>query len=67
MTGLFYTSFSAFSGINTFIQFVQLYKAVDVRGIHHRATHNLRASSQVKSFGEWSKYWGDSAEFSAEV
>ncbi|BBH02772.1 hypothetical protein Prudu_013447, partial [Prunus dulcis] len=26
-------------------------EAVDVRGIHHRATHNLRASSQVKSFG----------------
>ncbi|BBH05228.1 hypothetical protein Prudu_016559, partial [Prunus dulcis] len=23
----------------------------NVRGIHHRATHNLRASSQVKSFG----------------
>ncbi|BBN68363.1 pyrimidine 2, partial [Prunus dulcis] len=26
-------------------------QAVDVHGIHHRATHNLSASSQVKSFG----------------
>ncbi|BBH02434.1 hypothetical protein Prudu_012983, partial [Prunus dulcis] len=25
-------------------------EAVDVRGIHHRATHNLSASSQVKRF-----------------
>ncbi|BBH09656.1 hypothetical protein Prudu_022212, partial [Prunus dulcis] len=26
-------------------------QAVDIRRIHHRATHNLSASSQVKLFG----------------
>ncbi|BBG96846.1 hypothetical protein Prudu_005783, partial [Prunus dulcis] len=42
----------------------QIDRAVEGRGIHHRANHSFRA--KVKSFG-WSKYRGDSAEFSAEV
>ncbi|BBN69390.1 hypothetical protein Prudu_921S000100, partial [Prunus dulcis] len=41
-------------------------EVVEVHRIHHRATLNLHASSQVK-FWDWSKYRGDSAEFSAEV
>ncbi|BBN68987.1 hypothetical protein Prudu_680S000200 [Prunus dulcis] len=42
-------------------------QAVEVRGIHHRATHSLRASKSGEKFWDWSKYRGDSAEFSAEV
>ncbi|BBH09050.1 hypothetical protein Prudu_021446, partial [Prunus dulcis] len=41
-----------------------LQRAVEVRGIHHRAIHSFRA---IKKFWDWSKYKGDSAEISAEV
>ncbi|BBN68980.1 hypothetical protein Prudu_671S000100, partial [Prunus dulcis] len=41
-----------------------LQRAVEVRGIHHRAIHSFRA---IKKFWDWSKYRGDSAEISAEV
>ncbi|BBG97901.1 hypothetical protein Prudu_007159, partial [Prunus dulcis] len=43
----------------------KLQRAVEGRGIHHRANHSFRA--KVKSFGVSQKYRGDSAEFSAEV
>ncbi|BBN67962.1 hypothetical protein Prudu_235S001300 [Prunus dulcis] len=40
---------------------------VEVHRIHHRATHSLRASKSGGKFWDWSRYRGDSAEFSAEV
>ncbi|BBG93006.1 aldose 1-epimerase family protein, partial [Prunus dulcis] len=44
-----------------------LQRVVEVHRIHHRATHSLRASKSGEKFWDWSKYRGDSAEFSAEV
>ncbi|BBH02496.1 hypothetical protein Prudu_013078, partial [Prunus dulcis] len=44
-----------------------LRRAVEVRGIHHRAIHSFRASKSGGKFWDWSKYRGDSAEISAEV
>ncbi|BBH01042.1 pyrimidine 2 [Prunus dulcis] len=44
-------------------------RAVEVRGIHHRANYSFRAKGDCltgENFG-MSKYRGDSAEFSAEV
>ncbi|BBN68899.1 hypothetical protein Prudu_631S000100 [Prunus dulcis] len=41
-------------------------QVVEVHRIHHRATLNLHASKSGE-FWDWSKYRGDSAEFSAEV
>ncbi|BBN68471.1 Leucine-rich repeat family protein, partial [Prunus dulcis] len=41
-------------------------KGRKVHRIHHRATLTSTLQSQVK-FWDWSKYRGDSAEFSAEV
>ncbi|BBH06195.1 hypothetical protein Prudu_017772 [Prunus dulcis] len=38
------------SGIDTFI-FVQLCKAIEVRGIHHRAILSFHVSNQVETFG----------------
>ncbi|BBG94027.1 N-terminal nucleophile aminohydrolases superfamily protein [Prunus dulcis] len=42
-------------------------RAVEVRGIHHRAIHRFRALKSGEKFCDWSKYREDSAEFSAEV
>ncbi|BBH06036.1 hypothetical protein Prudu_017582 [Prunus dulcis] len=50
-------------------------QAVDVCGIHHRATHNLSASSQIvevrrihhRAIPSFRATKGDSAEFSTEV
>ncbi|BBH00772.1 hypothetical protein Prudu_010846 [Prunus dulcis] len=44
-----------------------LRRAVEVRGIHHRAIHSFRASKSGENFWDWSKYRGDFAEISAEV
>ncbi|BBG92881.1 hypothetical protein Prudu_000740, partial [Prunus dulcis] len=44
-----------------------LQRVVEVHRIHHRATHSLRASKSGGKFWDWSKYKGNSAEFSAEV
>ncbi|BBN69608.1 hypothetical protein Prudu_1051S000200 [Prunus dulcis] len=41
-------------------------QVVEVHRIHHRATLTSTLQSQVK-FWDWSKYRGDSVEFSAEV
>ncbi|BBN68402.1 hypothetical protein Prudu_412S000200 [Prunus dulcis] len=51
-------------------------QVVEVHRIHHQATLNLHVSKSVGwkylrllqvEFWDWSKYRGDSAEFSAEV
>ncbi|BBG94028.1 hypothetical protein Prudu_002214 [Prunus dulcis] len=42
-------------------------RAVEVRGIHHRAIHSFRASKSGEKFYDWSKYREDSAEFLTEV